>query len=353
MSFSDFYINDARKQHINLSQYAWSMIENDMFLFSNNMEPLKLSPFLNRIFLNYTNANYFPCNIDQKMIEQKECYQKILSTNCTIKEAKTLSALMLEKNDIPALHNQIAAYEKGTGKKIYLQTETYRKLISLPPDSYIEKVFQKPGKYLKAIFEEYSRLPYIEREKIYHFSTFTMIQDAIELQYTLYIETGDQIYEVIPYGIFPDHFHTYHYLVGLSRPQNDRNAERHICASFRIARIKSIKTNRANKKTLSTAEENALLSAIKLREVPFLLDDTVEVKVRFSPTGLIQYQNLLYLRPTLIKKIDSYTYVFQATLLQIEAYFFKFGSDVEILEPQTVRRDFKEKYQNSLAQYQK
>ena len=50
MSFSDFYINDARKQHINLSQYAWSMIENDMFLFSNIflIIPFELDQFWHR-----------------------------------------------------------------------------------------------------------------------------------------------------------------------------------------------------------------------------------------------------------------------------------------------------------------
>ena len=70
MSFADFYINDTRKQHLNLSQYAWNVIESDLYLFSNGIEPLKISPFLNRIFLNYTEANLFPCNLDQMIAEK-------------------------------------------------------------------------------------------------------------------------------------------------------------------------------------------------------------------------------------------------------------------------------------------
>ncbi len=352
MSFADFYINDTRKQHLNLSQYAWNVIESDLYLFSNGIEPLKINPFLNRIFLNYTEANLFPCNLDQMIAEKKEIYKNAIFSFYSEKDIESITNIIIEKNDLKDLYQKISSYQKGIGRKIYIQAETYQKLISIPSESYIEKLFYKPGKYLKAIFEEYSKLSYMEREKIYYATILTRILDAIDLHYTLYIETGNQAYEVIPYGIFSDHFHTYQYLVGLSRPYHHQYDVDFVCASFRVARMQSVKTNRNDKRKLTDSEEEILLSTMKYREVPFLLNDTMRVKIRFSSKGLQQYQNLLYLRPPLIQKIDTYTYVFQATFLQIEAYFFKFGSDIEILEPENIRNHFIEKYQKALSKYQ-
>ena len=157
MSFADFYINDTRKQHLNLSQYAWNVIESDLYLFSNGIEPLKISPFLNRIFLNYTEANLFLCNLDQMIAEKKEIYKNAISSFYSEKDIESITNIIIEKNDLKDLHQKISSYQKGIGRKIYIQAETYQKLISITSESYIEKLFYKPGKYLEAIFEEYSK----------------------------------------------------------------------------------------------------------------------------------------------------------------------------------------------------
>ena len=95
MSFADFYINDTRKQHLNLSQYAWNVIESDLYLFSNGIEPLKINPFLNRIFLNYTEANLFPCNLDQMIAEKKEIYKNAIFSFYSEKDIVSITNIII------------------------------------------------------------------------------------------------------------------------------------------------------------------------------------------------------------------------------------------------------------------
>ena len=51
-----FYINELDvnvKQHVNLSNYAWSVIDEDIINFNNSMDKSSFSGFLNTIFKNF------------------------------------------------------------------------------------------------------------------------------------------------------------------------------------------------------------------------------------------------------------------------------------------------------------
>jgi len=49
---------------------------------------------------------------------------------------------------------------------------------------------------------------------------------------------------------------------------------------------------------------------------------------------------------------NSDIYVFKCTIHQAKAYFFKFGSDAEILSPPSLREQFKQEYEKSAALYE-
>ena len=77
------------------------------------------------------------------------------------------------------------------------------------------------------------------------------------------------------------------------------------------------------------------------------------VKVRLSDEGLENLYSRVQFRPNDLKisKSDSHIIEFEATWLQTFLYFFKFGSDAEILEPDVYRELFRQRYESAFGLY--
>jgi predicted DNA-binding transcriptional regulator YafY len=60
----------------------------------------------------------------------------------------------------------------------------------------------------------------------------------------------------------------------------------------------------------------------------------------------------LHRRPQISSELSPNTYEFISTKEQLEYYFFSFGKDAEILEPQELRDVFTQKYNEALQLYQ-
>ena len=87
--------------------------------------------------------------------------------------------------------------------------------------------------------------------------------------------------------------------------------------------------------------------------VLFISERPRKVKVRLNDKGLDNLYSRIQYRPNKfnISKNGNYIVEFEATWLQTFLYFFKFGSDAEILEPQSYRESFRERYESALEQY--
>ncbi len=72
------------------------------------------------------------------------------------------------------------------------------------------------GKYLKAVFEEYARQPYFEREKIYFKEEYTKVKTAIELKNIISFKYRDKEYKLAPYEVTLDEWSSYNYVVGFT-----------------------------------------------------------------------------------------------------------------------------------------
>lgn len=352
MSFKDYLTNDLRKQHLNLSSYAWNIISSDIYNFCQSEKNKEMSNFINRIYKNFEEMGLFPTNLDKSLNHKYLFYEQSFNpyNNDDSLPSQKIASQMIDK-ELSEILSMTESRIKGIGKKIYLHISTYNSLCSIPENSYINKIFKKPGNYLKFIMEEYSKLPYYQREGIYFNRIISIIEDAVKLNYTLNIFTNDMEFEVIPYKIESDSFQNYHYLVGMASQiiSSHRNFQP---ASFRISRITNIKTNRTYKE-LTVSQEKELNMAIKKRGAQFILNDTSLVRVKFTKEGIKKYNSQLYLRPDFTNIIDKYIYEFDITLFQAEAYFFKFGKDAEILYPETLRSVFYKKYKDAEILYQK
>ena len=159
-------------------------------------------------------------------------------------------------------------------------------------------------------------------------------------------------YLVKPYEITADTILTHLYLSGYSAADPTNHPYDFKPAPFRISRIsKKPKVSENVEEPLTPEEIRQLEKDIKEKGIAFLLSDFTTAKVKFTKNGLWKLQSQSYLRPVSIEKESELVYLIKATELQLEAYFLKFGKDVEILEPANLRDRFARHYQDAAALY--
>ena len=340
-------IIESRRQHVNFSPSAYLTIQEDIRNFDTSGKITKTG-FLNTIFQNYYELADASISIREK--SQRDSLLDIF-TKSIDKNKEFIDTYV--KLYVSKLKKKIKSYQLGTSdtsEKLRLDKKTQLILCSnqkLGSDKYEGSV----GKYLKAIYEEYAlKLPY-EREQIYFADTYNKITDSITnkkaLRITLYSKKS---YYVIPYKITQNKTNTYNYLVGYSF-EDDDNKNSKKTASFRISNIAHIQTH--GKFTLKSDEIKKLELELHTKSAEFMTGDLSRIKVRFSNLGISLFKKQLYLRPNEYE-VDSnndHIYNFSCTFTQANYYFFKFGNEVEILEPLDLRAHFKEKYRTAYEVY--
>ena len=359
MSFSEYFTNESRKQHINLSTAAWNTVEDDICSFySPEDHSRNYSGFFNRIFRNWIGTS--PANLSARLEDKKKEYRLLMKEKPFINMKETeREDLFLRLCDmyLKEISKELLLFPKGEGRKIHLNKKTCEYLLHFSDDSPECRIYRKPGIYLKAVFETYCRLPYIEREKIFFSDLFETIRNALNLHLPMQIRTtGGKTFSFLPFGTGTDANSNYHYLIGLSRPISSsgtdiQEPEEYRCASFRISRIESIRNEYGKKAKLTPHQRSFIEKEIAEKGIPFLLNDTAEIRVRLSEEGVKKYNTLLHLRPKYTSRTDDNIYTFHITPMQAEFYFFKFGSDAEILQPTGLRETFRRGYEKAFHRY--
>ena len=112
----EFFEDMQAKQHINLSHYAWDIIEQDIMEFQN-IAPSKISNFINRILEIYLRDGLFPADIttdiENYVFQQNEWLKKI--PNLSPEQERGILDSLKTKYIESLL--QSFQTEKGAGKK--------------------------------------------------------------------------------------------------------------------------------------------------------------------------------------------------------------------------------------------
>ena len=343
-----FYTEEiGQKQHLNLSDSAWAVVEEDMENFSDEGGDNNLSGFLNTIFVNfYESAN---ASISMRLDEYKEKMATFLSGvqyKMLPEKAKRAFLDQLVHDKKEELATLLDTYVRGEGRKFRLNVQACEILADSEEDRFYDG---KVGKYLKAIFEEYTLLPYDAREKIFFRETFDMIQKAIQKKCELKIELIDgKKIEFSPYKVAVEKAGTFHYLVG--KQMGKYGKPRFV--SYRLARLRSVRPL-VSKKTLMTKDDVDKLQHLLLERGPqFLSGGTLEIKMRLTEQGYITYRRSIRGRPPIYGVEEGNIYVFHCTLSQALYYFYKFGPDATPVSPESVVQRFKSTLEASLASYE-
>ena len=343
------------KLTVNLSPTAAAIMHDDMICFAET----KKESYLNHIF------DAYHSHADASIEIKTQLYSRELD--------ETFGPLKLPKAEQDKVRNVLVekyrnelnvkkeSYEKGNSLRIYVRknNENYLMAEDFPDSdgSYCkeDRHYKNVRSYFKAVIEEYSALPYSERERIYFSKIYDEIIDAISHSNIVMIRLqNNQAFYVKGVALETDSQCLYHYLAGYATPEKNRDDEgcfRPI--SFRLSNIKSAKRLKSRSAFLKKELRTKLRQGINRYGIQFLSSDLVNAVIRLTDEGINKYNHILHLRPyaDFIDESDRHIYHFCAPENQLEFYFFKFGKDARILEPKNLAEKFKKMYSEGAKAY--
>lgn len=387
------YINE-QKQHLNLSHFANTVIENDMETFGFD----KRSTFINQIFTNFYEEAQ--SSISRSLEAEKNRLDILIrKAEKTVEESNFKDHLKLSEEDInwilrqfsekileqksKDLVKQAKSYEKGPSFKFRINDTNFQYLTNLiksPPrdkncqknkDCQVDKGCQedkyyddKIGKYIKALIEEYCRLPLFRRSEICFRDIIHKVQTACDKGKVLEvhfrpshqrripetkIHPGRPV-KIHPYGIETDPTSGYPFLIGYYDSDGPSKTASDRIASFRLSKIKDVKIRRRNS-FISTEKRRRLEKAVREKGYAYINKGTArDIEVFLTRQGKDKYKNQPVNRPV-VKSINGDIYTFHCTSNQIFVYFFNFGKEARIIRPAGLAALFQEAYEKSAAQY--
>ena len=357
-----FYINEFEnelKQHLNLSEQAWLIVNEDIRNFYYDQYKSSMSGFLNRIFYNF--YQLADATISLRCIDRRRKLEELFGSSAIsddVTKQNYIDLLMDEyKKNLIAKSN---SYPKSEGKKFRINKENLEILKSSADSVYYDGSI---GLYFKAVIEEYANKKMCEREAIFFSETIEIINYAIQnkkkikiSQYPTVISSSMGVfgrkYYVSPYKILTDKVSMFNYLICFAEEiGNDGNIQKKMQVSFRINKISKIDIMRSMSGFISVSEKRALDYAINEKTPQFMAGDVIDIKVTFTAKGLEDFERLVYLRPSECKQLDEKTYEIRCTEFQARNYFFNFGKDAIIIEPKDLKEKLEEKYSSALEAY--
>ena len=360
----DFLEEKDKKQHLNLSEPAWLIVDQDIKNFYLNEKEETKSGFFNRILKNFYETSKASINIrcENKREELKKVFnaKTFASFDGEMKETFIEKYLEVYKKE---LKDKALSYPKGHGEKFRINVEN----VQLLKDEINEEEYYDDtiGLYLKALYEEYCEKQNYEREQIFFKDIMDEISMAINESKKLKLAIKEKHnpktksfytrrYLVSPYKIVQDDTKSYNYLIGLAEEiKEDGTTKEKKVSSFRISRIDKIKKMSSMGGFISKENKDKIEDELIHKKAQFMVGDIIDVKVRFTRKGIESFKRQLYLRPQFYEKskTEDCVYTFKCTEVQAINYFFKFARDVEVLEPQVLREKFIKRYSEALDNY--
>ena len=361
-----------QRQYLNISNHAYETLVSDIGIFG---EKGGMSGVINRILLNYMEDSEASISsaVERKRQEYTEIIQNGKMKNAaTTKddlpelssaERRTLELLLSDYRNKLTNHylNELPPKEKTF--TIRLQNKTYE---TLGPVPLSDSCYRSNGDYIRAILEDYTSKSIFQRETIYFRTIYDIIRAKLlvpekdRLLTTIKTRTASgklMTFRAKLVALSKESDAPYHYLITFSRPASDpKNV--YTPAAFRLSRLEDIYDTKGYGSGKVTAKEKKTLEeAIKIKSIPYLLDDTNDYTIQLTPQGVMKYKTILHLRPvadnskTEDLKYDGQILHFRCTYRQIENYFFQFGKDAKILSPDKYTMRFRKAYKEAYESY--
>lgn len=339
------------RQHLSLSATARDVLENDRQDFGSGHS---WAGILNYVFAAYRDKA--DASISVAVERRRAQYEeKLVGVAAPAVRKAVLEALLADYTEElikKAAQNGATPPDKESFK-FRLDRDNYafrEQWLDSPDAQYYGGRFSR---YLRAVLEEYAAKTVYQREAIYFDPQMRLIQASAANGELLRIrlKKGSE-FEVRPYGVLGDRQETYHYLVGLSRPDGTREPEKPY--NFRLSNIVKLEVSFRRSGRLTKEERDKIEDRIRSVGVQFLGQQQETIRIRLTEKGRQEYGRQLHLRPAARERtaVDDglyrWEYTFYCTEFQAKAYFLKFCGDAKVVAPQSLRDTLAQEYRSGL-----
>lgn len=340
------------RQHLSLSDAAWAVLQDDRRDFGGGRS---WAGILNYVFAMYRDKADASVSVavSRRREQLEEQLGGVVSPAARDAVLDRLMEVYAGELAEKAMSDGAVAQQKEVFKfRLDRDNYAFREQWLDSPDAarYYGNRFSR---YLRAVLEEYAAKTVYQREEIYFSQWITLILGAMEGSSLLWVELQNgNAYEVRPYGVLGDRQETYHYLVGLSRPDGTREPEKELI--FRLSKIVKLDVSFRRSGRLTEKERTDIESSIRGKGVQFLLQQRETIRIRLTEKGRQDYGRQLHLRPAARKRAEvddglyRWEYTFYCTEFQAKAYFLKFCGNAKVMEPQSLRDTFAQEYRSGL-----
>lgn len=346
----------AARQHLSLSDDAREVLEDDRQDFGGGQS---WAGILNHVFAVYrdTADASISVAVERRRAQNEE---KLVGVAAPAVRKAVLEALLADYTEelIKKAAKNGAAPPNEESFKFRLDRDNYafREQWLDSPDA-AQYYGGRFSRYLRAVLEEYAAKTVYQREEVYFYRWITLIKGAMAGGSLLCVKgRNGNVYDVRPYGVLSGRQETYHYLVGMACQDGKRDAEKIAC--FRLSKLVTLKLSQKRSGRLTKEECREIEDRIHAVGVEFLLQQQETICIRLTEQGRQDYGSQLHLRPAKVKRaaVDDgpyrWEYTFNCTAFQAKVYFLKFCGDAKVVAPQSLRKEFADKYRSGVNAYQ-
>ena len=339
------------RQHLSLSAAAWVVLQDDRQDFGGGRS---WAGILNYVFAEYRDKA--DASISVAVERRRAQYEeKLVGVAAPAVRKAVLEALLADYTEelIKKAAKNGATPPDKESFKFRLDRDNYafrEQWLDSPDAQYYGGRFSR---YLRAVLEEYAAKTVYQREAIYFDPQMRLIRAAAVNGELLRIRLKKgSSFEVRPYGVLGDRQETYHYLVGLSRPDGTREPEKPY--NFRLSNIVRLEVSFRRSGRLTKEERDKIEDRIRAVGVQFLVQQQETICIRLTEDGRQNYGRQLHLRPAARERAEvddglyRWEYTFYCTEFQAKAYFLKFCGEAKVVEPQSLRDTLAQEYRSGL-----
>lgn len=343
------------RQHLSLSDAAWAVLQDDRRDFGGGRS---WAGILNHVFAAYRDAADASISVAAER-RRAQYEEKLVDVAAPAVRGAVLERLLADYTEelIKKAAKNGAAPPNEESFKFRLDRDNYafrEQWLDSPDAQYYGGRFSR---YLRAVLEEYAAKTVYQREEVYFYRWITLIKGAMAGGGLLCVKVQKgNVYEVRPYGVLSGRQETYHYLVGMACQDGKRDAEKIAC--FRLSKLVTLKLSQKRSGRLTKEECKEIEDRIHTVGVEFLLQQQETICIRLTEQGRQDYGSQLHLRPATVKRVEvddgpyRWEYTFNCTAFQAKVYFLKFCGDAKVVAPQSLRKEFADKYRSGVNAYQ-
>lgn len=339
------------RQHLSLSATAWAVLQDDRQDFGGGRSWAGILNYVFAVYRDKADAS-ISVAVERRRAQYEE---KLVGVAAPAVRKAVLEALLADYTEElikKAAQNGATPPDKESFK-FRLDRDNYafrEQWLDSPDAQYYGGRFSR---YLRAVLEEYAAKTVYQREAIYFDPQMRLIQASAANGELLRIrlKKGSE-FEVRPYGVLGDRQETYHYLVGLSRPDGTREPEKPY--NFRLSNIVKLEVSFRRSGRLTKEERDKIEDRIRSVGVQFLGQQQETIRIRLTEKGRQEYGRQLHLRPAARERtaVDDglyhWEYTFNCTPFQAQTYFLKFCGKAKVVAPQSLRDIFAQEYRSGL-----